>query len=114
MFIVLFTGTVNQYVEIKFDSRSLTFECQFIDQEISDKMCSIAYTPRARDQCIVEMMQKSEGRDTKLRSVTIHLQMLPYSQGNEYCFEIVATANNGTFTARVEGLFSAGIVNRKA
>lgn len=109
MFIVLFTGALNQYVDIKFESLSLSFECQFIDQETSDKMCSIAYAPRARGQCIVKMMQKSEGRDTNLRSVTINLHMLPYSQGNEYCFEVVAAANNGTFTARIEGLFNAGI-----
>lgn len=111
MFVVLFTGALNHYVTIKFDSLSLSVECQFIDQEISDKMCSIAYAPR--DQCTVEMMQKSESRDTSSRSVTIYLQMLPYSQGNEYCFEAVVTANNGTFTTRIEGLFNAGIMAEK-
>lgn len=101
------SGAINHFVEIKFDLLTSSVLCTFPSQQTTtNRSCSIAYGPE--EQCMVNMMQRSESRGSNLLSLrlTIPLLELLHSQNNLYCF--TATASSGTFTTKIEGVFNAG------
>ena len=84
--------------------------CIFRDlQGNSEKYCGVALSPRDEETCMTNSLYKSESRLLTANSmISVNLPKVSPSPTNMFCY--VITASNGSFTAKIEGTFNAGVL----